>query len=100
MHASCEYMAGYGAGSCWAFSAVGAVESINAIWTGNLLNLSEQQVLDCSDGGDCSWGYPSKAFNYAISNGITLAADYPSYDAKKHTCRFNQVRTRAIYHYQ
>jgi len=34
-------------GSCWAFSAVSAFESAYAISTGNLIHLSEQEVVDC-----------------------------------------------------
>uniref|UniRef100_A0A0E0C6X2 Cathepsin propeptide inhibitor domain-containing protein n=1 Tax=Oryza meridionalis TaxID=40149 RepID=A0A0E0C6X2_9ORYZ len=100
--------------SCWAFSAVGAVEGINAIMTGNLLTLSEQQVLDCFGAGDCSggWpdqaqqyivldcfgagdcsgGWPDQAQQYIVKNGITLdrcgkEPYYPAYDATKHPCR-------------
>lgn len=35
-------------GSCWAFSAVGNMESVDFISKGTLGNFSEQQLVDCS----------------------------------------------------
>ncbi|RVE40373.1 hypothetical protein evm_014976 [Chilo suppressalis] len=44
-------------GACWAFAAVGNIESMNAIKNGQLLEFSEQQLVDCtSDKFDCRHG--------------------------------------------
>mmetsp|Transcript_5990 Transcript_5990/g.9713 ORF Transcript_5990/g.9713 Transcript_5990/m.9713 type:complete len:196 (+) Transcript_5990:25-612(+) len=65
-------------GSCWAFSAVEAVESLHAISTGELVKLSEQQMIDCDsyDMG-CGGGLMENAFKYIADNGLMSAADYP-----------------------
>ena len=78
-------------GSCWSFSAAGAMEGSWAIATGNLVNLSEQQLMDCSiKYGNlvCNGGLMDNAFDYAIDNGM-CSYDEDPYKAKKDSCDLN-----------
>jgi C1A family cysteine protease len=75
-------------GSCWSFSSAGAMEGAWAIKTGQLLNLSEQQLIDCSKTyGDfgCNGGLMDHAFDYAIDFGMCLDQDVP-YTASTESC--------------
>jgi C1A family cysteine protease len=60
-------------GSCWAFSAIEALESAVAIKSHQPAPvLSEQQLVDCSGAfGNlgCNGGYVEEAWNYIIHNG-------------------------------
>jgi cathepsin L len=75
-------------GSCWAFSAVGTLESFY-LFKGQNTNLSEQQLVDCSrpqGNQGCNGGWPSSALNYVKANGITDGGSYP-YVARDQGCK-------------
>ena len=59
-------------GSCWAFGATGATETmVNLYFNQHLnMNLAEQDVLSCSGGGSCSGGYHTTAASYIQSTGV------------------------------
>ena len=75
-------------GSCWAFSATGALESF-FLFKGQSGSLSEQQLVDCSrpqGNQGCNGGWPSNALKYVIANGITTEGAYP-YAGRDQACK-------------
>lgn len=93
-------------GSCWSFSAVGAMEGANFLSTGNLVSLSEQQMVDCDhmcdasepdacDSG-CNGGLMTTAFEYALkSGGLETEKDYPYTGTDQGGCKFREEKIAA-----
>ncbi|CAM6096264.1 unnamed protein product [Calypogeia fissa] len=93
-------------GSCWAFSAAGGLESANFLATGNLISLSEQQLVDCDhmcdaedkyacDSG-CNGGLMTTAFEYIKSAGGLMAQSDYKYTGVDGKCKFdaNKIKVK------
>jgi len=69
-------------GSCWAFATTANAESVWAISKGQLLDLSEEFLVDCASGVGyynmgCNGGNPDSSFKYMINHGQCTELSYP-----------------------
>jgi len=91
-----------GCGSCWAFSATEVIESAVAIQTGQLLELSPQQMVscapnpnDCGGTGGCQGSVQWLGFNYTqVAGGLSLETQYP-YKGVTGTCEKSNIKPAA-----
>ncbi|XP_031481829.1 ervatamin-B-like [Nymphaea colorata] len=85
-------------GSCWAFSAVAAIEGLNKIQSGRLVSLSEQELVDCDffEYG-CQGGDARKAIYFAsMKGGLTTESNYPyfGYQSVCQTTKMGELAAR------
>lgn len=67
-------------GSCWAFSTIATAEKKYYDQTKTQLDLSQQELVDCSDQDNgCDGGWPYTTYSYVKRYGISTAASYPYY---------------------
>ncbi|KAF1744179.1 hypothetical protein MXB_3035 [Myxobolus squamalis] len=90
-------------GSCYAFSAIGAIESQFAIQTGILPSLSKQEIIDCSKNyGNyaCLGGYEESVYRYCMDHGLSNSSDYPYYAAENQCSRENHNNSYKLQGYK
>jgi C1A family cysteine protease len=65
-------------GSCWAFSAIGAMEGAHFIASGKQVKLSEQQCVDCvTEDKGCNGGWQADCMDYAVTDPMVTEKQYP-----------------------
>ncbi len=75
-------------GSCWAFAAIASCESW-ALLDKKTVDLSEQQLVDCSEyygNQGCRGGFRMPALKYIKDHGISTESEYP-YKAVTQACK-------------
>nr|CBY80148.1 silicatein red variant [Tethya aurantium] len=78
-------------GASYAFSAMGALEGINALATGKLTPLSEQNIIDCSvpyGNHGCKGGNMYVAFLYVVANEGVDTEDKYQFRGKQSSCNY------------
>ncbi|VBB32329.1 unnamed protein product, partial [Acanthocheilonema viteae] len=80
-------------GSCYAFTAVAALEAHHKKKTGKLIDLSPQNIVDCTwkyGNRGCDGGLMNPAFHYAKLYGVMAESKYPYVSVARQTCNWNK----------
>jgi cathepsin L len=79
-------------GSCWTFGTAGSIEGAYFVQTGNLVSISEQQILDCAWGtwvtgnSGCDGGFAPNAYEWIMQNGGLALENTYKYLMMDHWC--------------
>ncbi|XP_056614235.1 procathepsin L [Triplophysa dalaica] len=79
-------------GSCWAFSTTGAIEAQMFKRTGQLVSLSEQDLLDCSKSYGtygCNGAWMANAYDYVVQRGLQSTDTYPYTSVDTQPCFYD-----------
>lgn len=83
-------------GSCWVFSAVGALEGAYKNRGSILKSFSEQEGLECSQRNGCGGGWMHRVYNYAQKAGRLAAMKDAPYKGREGPCRFGSIKDGLI----
>jgi cathepsin L len=78
-------------GACWAFAGTADIETSYILKYRLQIDLSEQQLVDCSrpyGNSGCGGGMMNNAFQYVVDNGLTLESYYP-YQQVARNCKYD-----------
>ncbi|XP_063684570.1 digestive cysteine proteinase 1-like [Bolinopsis microptera] len=83
-------------GSCWVFSAMGALEGAYKNKGSILKSFSEQEGLECSMKKGCGGGWMHYVYNYAKKSGRLAEMKHVPYKGKEGPCRFSSSQNGLI----
>nr|XP_027205517.1 peptidase 1-like [Dermatophagoides pteronyssinus] len=79
--------------SSWAFATIASVESTYLAYKNLLLNLSEQELIDCASKHGCTGDTIDQGLYYIQRNGILSEHRYP-YVAREQSCQRPSLNSR------
>ena len=88
-------------GSCWSFSATGALEAAHWQVSGQLISFSEQQLVDCDmQSHNCQGGFQKTAFEYWMHFPAMTEQAYPYFSGTTQGpgyCQFNPYTATGVF---
>ncbi|XP_055372843.1 procathepsin L-like [Condylostylus longicornis] len=84
-------------GACWSFAVTGAIEGHWFAKNGELVSLSEQNLIDCAvedpyGNTGCDGGFQDYGFDYVLDNrGIAAETKYPYVEETGKQCLYNET---------